>query len=107
MIGHHQQERFVNQGLGSQSRDSVALMVVRILDPVDLDTRNRMAFVPLLNHVSAISEDDDKPVDPGRMGATHDVLKQWLAVELHQRFGKFSRASCQATTIAGGENQSK
>src|SRR5215469_6014130 len=106
VVGHHQQERFVNQRLSSQGRDPVALMVVRILHPVDLDTRKRMGFVPLLNHVAAISEDDDKPVDPRRVGTTHDVLKEWLAVELHQWFGKFSRASCQATAVAGSENQS-
>src|SRR5215469_12406767 len=96
----------MNQGLGSQSRDSVALMVVRILHPVDLYTFNRVASVPLLNHVSAISEDDNKPIDSGRMGATHDVLKEWLAVELYEWFGKFSRARRQATTIAGRKNQS-
>ena len=96
----------MNHGLGAQDGHTIVLMVVRIFHPGDLNTLNRVAFIPLLNHVAAISEDDDKPVDPRRVGTTHDVLKEWLAVELHQWFGKFSRASCQATAVAGSENQS-
>ena len=75
MVCHHQQEGLVNHGLGAQDGHAVVLVVVRILHPGDLNAFNRVAFVPLLNHVAAITEDDDKPLDPRLMGAAHDMLQ--------------------------------
>src|SRR5271166_3724715 len=107
VVCHHQQGGFVNHGLGAQDGHAVVLVVVRIFHPGDLNAVNRVAFVPVLNHVAAITEDDDKPLDSGLLGTAHDVLQQGFAVHLYQRLGKFPRASCQSAAITSGENQRK